>query len=201
MASARATRRLLKACAAAISSGSSGSRTMPQWKLPSPTWPTMGATSPVSSTSRRVSTRHSASREIGTQTSVDQARQPGPQRHAGVIDIVAGLPELVAFPPGSASSGRRCRRAPRRRPRPSPPAPPCRPGEPWNSKKQGRPDLETLKGPNRRMQASICVSSKQFDARNRNAGLHGPGSRYRPRLPGSGTGRPRRRCSPGCRKA
>ena len=47
------------------------------WKLPSPTWPTIGAIRPISAMSASVSAMHSASREIGTQTSVDSPREPG----------------------------------------------------------------------------------------------------------------------------
>ena len=48
-----------------------------QWKLPSPACPTIGATSRLRSMSRLVSVTHSASREIGTQTSVTMACAPG----------------------------------------------------------------------------------------------------------------------------
>ncbi len=42
----------------------------PMWKLPSPTWPTMAPITDAFSRSLAVSEMHSASREIGTQTSV-----------------------------------------------------------------------------------------------------------------------------------
>ena len=45
--------------------------------LPSPTWPTIGAIRPEASMSRLVSSTHSASREIGTQTSVATESTPG----------------------------------------------------------------------------------------------------------------------------
>ena len=48
-----------------------------RWKLPSPTWPTIGAISLLSAMSRWVSVTHSASREIGTQTSVAIILAPG----------------------------------------------------------------------------------------------------------------------------
>ena len=48
-----------------------------RWKLPSPTWPTIGAISLLSAISRWVSVTHSASREIGTQTSVGIMLEPG----------------------------------------------------------------------------------------------------------------------------
>ena len=50
---------------------------MRTWKLPSPTWPTIGHTSPVDSMSARVSITQSASREIGTQASVEKPNAPG----------------------------------------------------------------------------------------------------------------------------
>ena len=50
---------------------------MVTWKLPSPTWPTIGPTSRSRSMSAAVSPTHSASREIGTQTSVATTLAPG----------------------------------------------------------------------------------------------------------------------------
>ena len=58
-------------------SASSMSTSSVRWKLPSPTWPTIGATSLLSAMSRWVSVTHSASREIGTQTSVGIILAPG----------------------------------------------------------------------------------------------------------------------------
>ena len=48
-----------------------------RWKLPSPTWPTIGAISLLSAMSRWVSVTHSASRDSGTQTSVGIMLAPG----------------------------------------------------------------------------------------------------------------------------
>ena len=50
---------------------------MVRWKLPSPTWPTIGATTLLSAISAWVAVTHSASRDIGTQTSVASASAPG----------------------------------------------------------------------------------------------------------------------------
>ena len=47
------------------------------WKLPSPTWPTMGAIRPAAAASSRAARIASARREIGTQTSVALASVPG----------------------------------------------------------------------------------------------------------------------------
>ena len=59
------------------SSASLTSHSSTVWKLPSPTWPTIVDTSRVSRRSRWVSVTHSASREIGTQTSVVTGSAPG----------------------------------------------------------------------------------------------------------------------------
>ncbi len=48
-----------------------------RWKLPSPTWPTIGAMMRVSAISACVAVTQSASREIGTQTSVATIAAPG----------------------------------------------------------------------------------------------------------------------------
>ena len=68
-----------------------------RWKLPSPTWPTIGATRRLAAMSRWVSVTHSASREIGTQTSVATALAPGRSARAGPIGVVARLPEPGAI--------------------------------------------------------------------------------------------------------
>ena len=47
------------------------------WKLPSPTCPTIGVRRPFAAASARLSSMHSASREIGTQTSVARPSAPG----------------------------------------------------------------------------------------------------------------------------
>ena len=73
--------------------GSFGSNSTTTWKLPSPTWPTIGATSPVESMSARVSRMQSASREIGTQASVANPCLPGRQRQRRVVRRVARLPQ------------------------------------------------------------------------------------------------------------
>jgi hypothetical protein len=64
MERARALSRATKPSAASISRGSSISVSTITWKFPSPTWPTIGATSPVRAISSSVSRTHSASREI-----------------------------------------------------------------------------------------------------------------------------------------
>ena len=81
----------------ATSAGSPASISASTWKLPSPTWPTMGAISPISAMSASVSAMHSASREIGTQTSVERPRAPGRKRQRRPVGVVARLPELRAF--------------------------------------------------------------------------------------------------------
>ena len=70
----------MKSSPRAISSGSSTSHTSEQWKLPSPTWPTIGDSRLRRFRSSSVSVTQSASREIGTQTSV--ATTPAPGRSA-----------------------------------------------------------------------------------------------------------------------
>ena len=77
MAIARRTRRLLTSLARASSSGCAGSISISRWKLPSPTWPTIGASRPDLATSTLVSRMQSPSREIGTHTSVAQPTAPG----------------------------------------------------------------------------------------------------------------------------
>src|SRR5688572_6553329 len=77
IARARSTRRSLNASARFNSAGSLGSTRMVVWKFPSPTWPRIIAVRPVASMSLRVSTMHSARREIGTHTSVGQPFEPG----------------------------------------------------------------------------------------------------------------------------
>src|SRR3569623_963087 len=75
--SARATRRALIAWTSAHSPGASGSSEKMTWKLPSPTWPQIVAGTAHVARSRFVSEMHSASRPIGTQTSVAQPTAPG----------------------------------------------------------------------------------------------------------------------------
>ena len=71
---ARSTSRSRNASARLISSASLGSTSSSIWKLPSPTWPTIGAMKPAFARRRAgVALTHSASREIGTQTSDDSA--------------------------------------------------------------------------------------------------------------------------------
>ncbi|MCY1236971.1 hypothetical protein D9M72_496500 [compost metagenome] len=77
IASARSTMRWLMASASAISSGLPGSTRIATWKLPSPTWPTMGQGSAEAFRSFSVSVTQSARREIGTHTSVVTDLQPG----------------------------------------------------------------------------------------------------------------------------
>src|SRR5437762_1741253 len=77
MASARFTRRALRALASSISARLPGSTRITRWKLPSPTWPKSGIGIEARSISFAVSVMHSARREIGTHTSVDTAREPG----------------------------------------------------------------------------------------------------------------------------
>ncbi len=68
------------------------------WKLPSPTWPAIGAVSPVAAMSRFVASTHSASREIGTQTSVDMFLIVGPGRSATEPQYTScALPEARAL--------------------------------------------------------------------------------------------------------
>ena len=74
-----------------------GSTRIVRWKLPSPTWPTIGATRPVAAISAAVSVTHSASREIGTQTSVATTLAPGPQHLRRPVGVVPGLPEARAL--------------------------------------------------------------------------------------------------------
>ena len=69
-----------------------------RWKLPSPAWPTSGAIERGCLPGRAcVSTMHSASREIGTQTSVDPRLAAGPQRQRGVVGVVPRLPQPGAI--------------------------------------------------------------------------------------------------------
>src|SRR5262245_31194929 len=75
--SARSTSRSDSALARLTSSSSSMSISSVRWKFPSPTWPTMGAMIRLCSMSRCVSVPHSASRDIGTQTSVATMAAPG----------------------------------------------------------------------------------------------------------------------------
>ena len=98
MAIARMLSRATKASVASISSGSSTSISTSTWKLPSPTWPTIGAISPCSAMSASVSMMHSASREIGTQTSVDRPLAPGLQRQRRPVGVVPRLPQLRRAP-------------------------------------------------------------------------------------------------------
>ena len=65
--------------------------------MPSPTWPTSGASRLAAAISRLAAVMHSASREIGTQTSLDDALGARPQRQRGVERVVARLPEPVAI--------------------------------------------------------------------------------------------------------
>src|ERR1700680_3517223 len=76
IASARETIRSLRRLASAFSSGFSGSIIKIRWKLPSPTWPASAEGTVDCARSRLVSAMHSASREIGTQTSVGQPLEP-----------------------------------------------------------------------------------------------------------------------------
>src|SRR6267378_4704865 len=83
MASARSTSRALRAFASSSSARLLGSIRITRWKLPSPTWPKSGIGMEAFSISLAVCVTHSASREIGTHTSVDTAREPGLScRHA-----------------------------------------------------------------------------------------------------------------------
>ena len=77
IAMARMLSRPTNASVASMLAGSSRSISTSTWKLPSPTWPTIGAVMPCSAMSASVATMHSASREIGTQTSVDSPVAPG----------------------------------------------------------------------------------------------------------------------------
>ena len=77
MASALATRRSQNASCRLTSPSSVTSQKSCTWKLPSPTWPTIGPKMPWASMSFCVSTTHSASREIGTQTSLASGSEPG----------------------------------------------------------------------------------------------------------------------------
>ena len=70
----------MKSSPRAISSALSTSQTSEQWKLPSPTWPTIGDSKLSRFRSSYVSVTQSARREIGTQTSV--ATTPAPGRSA-----------------------------------------------------------------------------------------------------------------------
>ena len=61
----------------ATSSGEAGSKLMPRWKLPSPTWPSRMVGRPEAATSASVASMQSARREIGTHTSVENTRHAG----------------------------------------------------------------------------------------------------------------------------
>ena len=76
-AQARSTSRSRKPCTARRSSTLPASKSGMTWKLPSPTWPTMGASKPVLSISACVSPTQAARAEIGTQTSVVTTSAPG----------------------------------------------------------------------------------------------------------------------------
>ena len=67
----------LSASARATSSGLSTSTRIRQWKLPSPTWPTISDGKPLASSSLRAPSTEAARREMGTQVSVEMARAPG----------------------------------------------------------------------------------------------------------------------------
>src|SRR6186713_1246206 len=82
IACARSTRRCMNSSPRAISSASLVSQTSEQWKLPSPTWPTIGDNRLSRLRSSSVSATHSASREIGTQTSVATTPMLSPGRSA-----------------------------------------------------------------------------------------------------------------------
>mmetsp|Transcript_19769 Transcript_19769/g.34000 ORF Transcript_19769/g.34000 Transcript_19769/m.34000 type:complete len:220 (-) Transcript_19769:869-1528(-) len=77
MAMARCTRRPLILFASASSFSLAGSRSTKRWKLPSPTCPTRGAGRKVWLRSSAVWRMHSASRDIGTHTSVVHTSAPG----------------------------------------------------------------------------------------------------------------------------
>src|SRR3954453_15491323 len=82
IACARSTSRCMNSSPRAISSASLVSQTSEQWKLPSPTWPTIGDNRLRRLRSSSVSPTHSASREIGTQTSVATTPMLSPGRSA-----------------------------------------------------------------------------------------------------------------------
>src|SRR3954449_6872549 len=82
IACARSTSRCMNSSPRAISSASLVSQTSEQWKLPSPTWPTIGDNRLSRLRSSSVSPTHSASREIGTQTSVATTPMLSPGRSA-----------------------------------------------------------------------------------------------------------------------
>ena len=90
-----------------------------RWKLPSPTWPTIGATSPsrreVGARSRRCTRR--AARSARRRRSPN-ACLPGAQRQRGVVGVVPRLPQLGALLRLASPSGSRCRHARRRAPAP-----------------------------------------------------------------------------------
>ena len=67
-----------------------------RWKLPSPTWPTIGAMRRHAAMSSCVATTHSARREIGTQTSLAIALAPGRSAQRGPVGVVARLPQARA---------------------------------------------------------------------------------------------------------
>ena len=75
--SERSIRRSFKREICSNSCLSSASSMKIKWKLPSPACPAIGAMRPDASMSFCVSTTHSASREIGTHTSVASASRPG----------------------------------------------------------------------------------------------------------------------------
>ena len=125
IAIARRTSRSLSALARASSSGSSGSTRIARWKLPSPTWPTIGASRPDSSRSALVSRDalgEARDRHAGVGGEAAGAR---PQRAARLVGAVAGVPEraplaLVGGPVEAAAAVRR-----RRSRRPPWPGRPC----------------------------------------------------------------------------
>ena len=182
--------------AARISAGSSVSTSTLTWKLPSPTWPTIGAISFSRSRSAFVSMTQSASREIGTQTSVAKTPDAGPQRTRPRNRRRAAPARASAGPPRASRSGNRRRRTPRRSRRTPPPAPPRPPGVPWNSRKSV--------GRLRQVELRIGVAGahlqlvEKLDARHRDAVLDRRDHRVAGRLDARESCRPPPRSPAGC---